>query len=405
MGPHAAAGGVSEGPVPLAAHASPSGVSLKDAVKAEALSIGFDLVGIAPAVSPAGLDDFHDWLRQGYDGEMAWLSRREAAYQHPSHVMAGVRSVIMLALNYRTDEPAAPCPGEGRVSRYAWSDADYHAVARERLAKLADFLHTQCPGCRTRAVIDSAPMLERDFARAAGLGWFGKNTMLINKRQGSWIFLAGLLTDAELEPDLPHHTSHCGTCTRCLDACPTDAFPEPYVLDSRKCIAYLTIELKGPIPAELREGVGEWLFGCDICQDVCPWNRKSPRKDDSAFRPRGDLNPAALVRLLALDEEAFRVEFGDSGLARPGRAGLLRNAAIVLGNQRDAAAVPALARALADSDPIVRGAAAWALGQIASEPGITALKTRLCVEDNATVRAGIEEALIRVDSAGGRSSC
>jgi epoxyqueuosine reductase len=386
MGPHAAARGVSE-------PAATTATSLRDAVKAEALRIGFDLVGIAPATNPVGLENFHDWLRQGYDGEMAWLSRRQEAYEHPRYVLAGVRSVIMLALNYRTDDPAPPRPGTGRVSRYAWSDADYHAIARERLALLADFLHKHAPGCRTRSVIDSAPMLERDFARAAGLGWFGKNTMLINKRQGSWIFLAGLLTDLELEPDAPHETAHCGTCTRCLDACPTEAFPQPYVLDSRKCIAYLTIELKGPIPVELRSGIGDWLFGCDICQDVCPWNHKSPRKNDPAFVPRGDMNPADLCRLLGLDEVGFRAAFGESALSRPGRAGLLRNAAIVLGNQRDSATVPALERALGDSEPVVRGAAAWALGQIGDTFALAALKSQLCVEDNATVRAEIERAL------------
>jgi epoxyqueuosine reductase len=390
MGPHAAAGGVSEGP---AATGTAAGSSLRDAVKAEALRIGFDLVGIAAAAAPGGLNHFHDWLRQGYEGEMAWLLRREAAYEHPRHVLAGVRSVIMVALNYRTDDPTLPCAGTGRVSRYAWSDADYHAVARERLAQLADFLHAHSPGCRTRSVIDSAPMLERDFARAAGLGWFGKNTMLINKRQGSWIFLAGLLTDVELEPDAPHETSHCGTCTRCLEACPTDAFPQPYVLDSRKCIAYLTIELKEPIPASLRTGIGEWLFGCDICQDVCPWNHKSPHKNDPAFRPRGDLNPADLSGLLDLDEEGFRNLFAKSALARSGRVGLLRNAVIVLGNQRDTTAVPALERTLGDSEPVVRGAAAWALGQIGGAVAVTALKSRLRVEDNATVRAEIDAAL------------
>ena len=385
MGPHAAAGGVSQPPE--------TSTELSNVVRAEALRIGFDLVGITPATVPGGLESFHDWLRQGYDGEMAWLSRREGAYEHPRHVLAGVRSVIMLALNYRTDDPSPPCPGSGSVSRYAWSDADYHAVARDRLKLLADFLHTKAPGCRTRSVIDSAPMLERDFARAAGLGWFGKNTMLINKRQGSWIFLAGLLTDLELEPDAPHETSHCGTCTRCLDACPTDAFPQPYVLDSRKCIAYLTIELKGPIPQELRAGVGDWLFGCDICQDVCPWNHKSPRKNDPAFVPRGDLNPADLDRLLDLDEAGFRTAFGESALSRPGRAGLLRNAAIVSGNQRDSRAVPSLERALGDSDPVVRGAAAWALGQIDDASALAALKSRLCVEDNATVQTEINQAL------------
>jgi epoxyqueuosine reductase len=393
MGPHAAAGDVSEARATALSPGAASPAALRDAVKAEALAIGFDLVGIAAAAVPGGLENFQDWLRQGFDGEMTWLSRREAAYEHPRHILSGVRSVIMLGINYRGGDPAMPGPGQGRVSRYAWSDADYHAVARERMARLAEFLHARCPGCRTRAVIDSAPMLERDFARAAGLGWFGKNTMLINKRQGSWIFLASLLTDVDLEPDAPHETSHCGTCTRCLDACPTDAFPQPYVLDSRKCIAYLTIELKGPIDESLRSETGDWLFGCDICQDVCPWNRKSPRKNDPAFFPRSDLNPTNLGRLFELDEEGFARLFGESALARPGRTGLLRNAAIVLGNQRNAAAVPALTRALSDVEPVIRGAASWALGKIGGTPAVDALKSRLCAEDNASIRAEIESAL------------
>jgi epoxyqueuosine reductase len=369
--------------------------ALTTAVKAEALRIGFDLVGVVSAVAPATLADFQDWLRQGFAGEMAYLGRREEAYSHPRHVMPAVRSIIMLAANYRTAEPVSPPPESltGRVSRYAWNNGDYHSLLRERLKQLADFLHAQRPGCRTRATVDTAPLLERDFARAAGLGWFGKNTMLIHKRQGSWLFLAGLLTDAELEPDAPHETSHCGTCTRCLEACPTDAFPAPYVLDARKCISYLTIELKGPMPAELREGVGDWLFGCDVCQDVCPWNKKAPHKNDVAFRPRPDLNPAQLIPLLELDETAFERTFGQSALSRPGRAGLLRNAAIVLGNQRDERAVPALERALLDEEPVVRGAAAWALGKIGGPRAQAALKCRLAVEDNATVLAELEQAL------------
>jgi epoxyqueuosine reductase len=380
----AAAGGVSE---------REAAAALSTAVKAEALRIGFDLVGIVSAVAPATFADFQEWLRQGFAGEMKYLGRREEAYAHPRHVMPAVRSVIMLAANYRTADPAPPEVLTGRVSRYAWNDGDYHTLLRERLEKLADYLHRERPGCRTRAVVDTAPLLERDFARAAGLGWFGKNTMLINKRQGSWLFLSGLLTDLEMEPDAPHETSHCGTCTRCLEACPTDAFPEPYVLDARKCISYLTIELKGPIPAELRDGVGDWLFGCDICQDVCPWNKKAPRKNDVAFRPRTDLNPANLISLLELDEMAFERTFGQSALSRPGRAGILRNAAIVLGNQQDERAVPALDRALSDEEAVVRGAAAWALGKIGGPRAQTALKSRLAVEDNATVSPEIEQAL------------
>jgi epoxyqueuosine reductase len=379
----AAAGGVSE-------HEA---AALTSAVKAEALRIGFDLVGVVSAVAPATFADFQEWLRQGFAGEMKYLGRREEAYAHPRHVMPTVRTVIMLAANYRTVEPTPAEGSSGRVSRYAWNDGDYHTLMRERLEKLAGFLHAERPGGRTRAIVDTAPLLERDFARTAGLGWFGKNTMLINKRQGSWLFLAGLLTDVELKPDAPHESSHCGTCTRCLEACPTDAFPAPHVLDARKCISYLTIELKGPIPTELREGIGDWLFGCDICQDVCPWNKKAPHKDDVAFRPRSDLNPADLLSLLDLDEIAFERTFGQSALSRPGRAGVLRNAAIVLGNQQDERSIPALDHALCDAEPVLRGAAAWALGKINGPRAQAALKSRLAVEDNAAVLLEIQQAL------------
>jgi len=367
--------------------------SLAIAIKEEARRIGFDLVGITSAASPGGLADFRDWLSHGYDGEMGYLSRREEAYSHPNHVLPAVRSVIMLAVNYRTSEPAPTGPLEGRVSRYAWNNTDYHDILRGRTQQLADFLHELCPGCRTRSIVDTAPFLERDFARTAGLGWFGKNTMLINKRQGSWFFLASLLTDIDLPADAAHDTAHCGTCTRCLEACPTQAFPEPYVLDARRCIAYLTIELKGPIPEALREGTGEWLFGCDICQDVCPWNKKAVAKDDLEFRPQGDLDPADLIRLLDLSPEEFVQKYKGTPLDRPGRAGLLRNAAIVLGNKRDPRANPALARAVNDSEPLVRGAAAWALGKIGGDLAVAALKSRLSVEDNATVLHEIDQAL------------
>ncbi|MGH7199203.1 MAG: tRNA epoxyqueuosine(34) reductase QueG, partial [Planctomycetaceae bacterium] len=335
---------------------------LSAAVKAEAHRLGFDLVGITPAARPTGFDELRDWLRRGYAGEMHYMDRREDAYEHPRHVLDGVRSVIMLAMNYRTAEPP---PSGARVSRYAWGDGDYHDVLRGKLKELANVLHESRPGCRTRGVVDTAPLLERDFARLAGLGWFGKNTLLINKHAGSWLFLAALLTDVALEHDAPHETAHCGTCTRCLDACPTDAFPEPYVLDARRCISYLTIELRDrPVPFALREGMGEWLFGCDVCQDVCPWNRKAPISTEPAFQPSPDLAPADAVALLRLSDEEFRERFGHTPLARPGRAGLLRNAAIVLGNRRDPAAVPALIDALHDDEPLIRGAAAWALGRI-----------------------------------------
>ena len=338
--------------------------ALTRALKAEARRVGFELVGVAPAVSPPGLPKLHEWLAAGFAGEMQYLPRRAAAYEHPRHVSASVRSVVILAMNYRTEEPQSAEANEGRVARYAWGTADYHDLLRERLRQLSDFLHEQRPGCTTRGVVDTAPLLERDFARLAGLGWFGKNTMLIHKRAGSWLLLAGLLTDLELDPDAPHETSHCGTCTRCLDVCPTQAFPAPYVLDARKCISYLTIELKTSIPLALRDGVGEWLFGCDLCQEVCPWNRKSPRSAEPAFQPQPDLNAIDALALLRMTRAQFDARFDHSPLARPGFDGLRRNAAIVLGNRGDSAAIACLIGSLQDASPLVRGAVVWALRKL-----------------------------------------
>ena len=372
--------------------------AMTQALKAEARRIGFELVGVAPAVSPPGLPKLHEWLRAGFAGEMQYLPRREAAYEHPRNVSASVRSVVMLAINYRTEEPHAREGNEGRVARYAWGTADYHDLLREKLHQLSDFLHALRPGCTTRGVVDTAPLLERDFARLAGLGWFGKNTMLINKRAGSWLLLAGLLTDLELEADTPHETAHCGTCTRCLDVCPTEAFPEPYVLDARKCISYLTIELKTSIPLALRDGVGEWLFGCDLCQDVCPWNSKSPRSDEPAFQPQSDLNPADGVGLLRMTREQFDARFAQTPLERPGFDGLRRNAAIVLGNRGDSSAIPCLVEALQDSAPLVRGAVAWSLGKLGGETARLALLARQSTEADESVIAELAAALIEADS-------
>jgi epoxyqueuosine reductase len=256
----------------------------------------------------------------------------------------------------RSDNPA-------RVARYALGP-DYHDVLRQRLNRLLQWVQAEVPGCRGRGVVDTAPLLERDFARRAGLGWFGKNTMLIHKRLGSYFFLGALLLDLELKPDVPQETRHCGTCTACLDACPTQAFAGPGVLDARRCISYLTIELRGPIPAALREGVGEWLFGCDVCQEVCPWNRKAPAGAEPALRPRAELEALGAAELLGLSEEEFRRRFRGTALTRARRRGLLRNAAVVLGNRGDPAALPALRRALADPEPLVREAAEWAIERI-----------------------------------------
>jgi epoxyqueuosine reductase len=369
-------------------------------LRRQAMALGFGLCGVCPAVTPSGVNRLHEWLAAGFAGEMSYLADRAAAYADPRQVLDGARSIVVLGLDYRTAAPKPTASGQGRVSRYAWGD-DYHDLIRTRLHSLADFLRAAVPGCTARGVVDTAPLLEREFAQLAGLGWIGKNTLLINKRRGSWFFLAALLTDLELEYDAPHEADHCGVCTACLDACPTQAFAAPGVLDARRCISYLTIELRSPIPVELRPGMGDWLFGCDVCQDVCPWNRHSPESSEPAFLPRAGQDPLELAALFELDEAAFRRRFRGTPLWRPKRRGLLRNAAIVLGNQRALAAIPALSLGLQDNEPLVRGAAAWALGQLDGSAADKCLRKAAALEQDADVQAEIAAALqavVAVDS-------
>jgi epoxyqueuosine reductase len=353
--------------------------SLETAIKEQAHALGFELAGIAAATPADGFDRLRDWIDRGYEGEMEYMRRHEQARRHPASILPEVRSVAMVGMNYNRvpasggREPPDPdenqwfdapwSPRHGRVARYA-RGSDYHHVLWRKLRQLLAWIQEQAPGCRGRGVVDTAPLLERDFARRAGLGWFGKNTMLLNKRFGSYFFLGALLLDLELCPDPPHEATHCGTCTACLDSCPTHAFPAPGVLDSRRCISYLTIELRGPVPDELRPALGDWVFGCDVCQEVCPWNRKAPTARESSFAPRSDLDPVDLIELLGLSEDAFRQRFHETALMRAKRRGLLRNAALVLGNRGDSTALPALRKALEDPDPLIREAAQWAIERI-----------------------------------------
>ncbi len=367
-------------------------VALTARLKAEAQRLGFDLVGACPAVTPEGVHHLYRWLAAGYAGQMHYIEKRSHAYEHPSHVLPDARSLLVLGMAYRTEDPVVPQSGQGRVSRYAWGH-DYHDIIRAKLHALCDILRAEVPGATARGVVDTAPLLEREFAQLAGLGWVGKNTLILNKRLGSWLFLAAVLTDQVLDYDQPHAASHCGTCTACLDACPTQAFVAPYVLDARRCISYLTIELRDAIPAELRLGLGDWVFGCDVCQDVCPWNRKAPRQSTAAFMPSAGINPIDLIALFRMDEETFRAMFRHTPLWRPRRRGILRNAAIVLGNTRPPEGIDALALGLRDEEPLIRGAAAWALGQYGTEPARQLLHDRLTVEHDAQVRQEIEAAL------------
>lgn len=333
-------------------------MSLEARLKARARELGFDLVGITTAAPPATHAAFLAWLAKGYGGEMAYLHRHADARARPTSLLDGVRSVVMLAMNYKASAPQAE--GMARVASYA-AGSDYHRILWDRLEQLLGWVRAEVPGCQGRGVVDSAPLLERDFARRAGLGWFGKNTMLIHPQLGSFFFLGALLLTLDLQPDEPFVADHCGTCTACLEACPTQAFPRPGELDATQCISYLTIEHRSSIPPRLREGMGDWLFGCDVCQDVCPWNHKAPPTRESAFAPRPLPN---LIDLLALSPAEFRARFRETALSRAKRAGLLRNACIVLGNRGDAAAIPALTAALSDEEPLVREAAAWALDRL-----------------------------------------
>lgn len=337
-----------------------SNVSLVNRLRREAAARGFGLFGVAPATDADGFGRFADWLDRGYAGEMRYLHKHREHRRHPRSVVQGVRSVVMLGLEY-----GGAAGGEGgRVARYA-QGPDYHRFVWDRLNELAAWLTAEVPGSYSHGTCDSAPLLERDFARRAGLGWFGKNTMLLNKRRGSFFFLAGLLTTVELPADAPHAASHCGTCTACLDACPTAAFPAPGVLDATRCVSYLTIELRGPIPHELREGVGDWLFGCDVCQEVCPWNRRTalPLAGDT-FPADAEMATLDPVELLGLSAGEFERRFAGTSLLRTRRTGLLRNAAIVLGNVGDERAIPALEQATNDADAVIREAAMWALERI-----------------------------------------
>lgn len=389
----------------------PSASQLTSLLKQKARSLGFQLCGVCKASEPHRLAEFKDWLAAGHAGTMHYLQERESAYEHPEHVLEGAESILMLGMNYSDSGPHGMTAGHGRVARYAWGKVDYHDLIHDRLKQLCRWLREQVPAASARGVVDTAPLLERDFAQQAGLGWVGKNTMLISRKEGSQFFLAALLTDQPLESDDPFEADHCGSCRACLDACPTSAFPEAYVLDATRCISYLTIEHRGTIPAELRAGIGNWTFGCDVCQDVCPWNtdagRTAPRHPPEAvFDSNEDLDPLELTALFFLSDQQFRERFRKTPLWRSRRCGLLRNAAIVLGNQRHQPAVTALERGLSDNEPVVRSAAAWALGQLAHSPVGKLLNKQLSVEKDPLVIDEIQSALkaISVQDAPGVTS-
>jgi epoxyqueuosine reductase len=340
------------------------GVTLEARIKAQAYGLGFDLVGLTRTGPAHTADTFDGWLQAGHAGEMQYLARGADKRRDSRLPVDGARSAIVVAMNYGGREPTGP------VARYARGD-DYHDVMIERLRALHACVDAWVgEPVHGKAYVDTGPILERDLARRAGLGWFGKNAMLINRGIGSFFFLGVLLLDLDLEPDPPFETEHCGTCTRCLDACPTDALSEAGVLDARRCVSYLTIELKGAIPPDLREPIGGLLYGCDICQDVCPWNVRFGRAlpNDSRYAPRELLagkDARRLAReLLGMRQEEFSRAFKGSPMKRAKLRGLKRNAAVILGNVGTADDIDVLTRALEDEEPLVREHVASALSRL-----------------------------------------
>ena len=331
-------------------------------LKAQAFGLGFDLAGITTLGPAPTASAFNQWLADGFAGEMHYLERSVELRADSSSPEPGMRTAVVVAMNYGGTQAT------GTIARYARSD-DYHRVLWDKLDALGEWLTAES-GARTRAYVDTGPVLERDLAQRAGLGWFGKNTTLINPKLGSFFFIGALFTDLELASDAPFDADHCGSCTRCLDACPTHAFTAPRTLDARRCISYLTIELKTAIPLELRPQMGELIYGCDICQDVCPWNVRFSRDiSDPALAPHPDRVSPDAAELLLLDDAEWRARFGKSAMTRAKRRGLARNAAVALGNRRDEASIPALTHAMQnDPDPLVREHAAWALEQFGIAP-------------------------------------
>ncbi len=365
-------------------------------IKDAAHELGFDLAGIAPAERPVHADFYLDWLKREYHGEMMYLARPDAVERRlqPRQALPGARSIVVVALNYATrDAGAANDPARPVISRYA-RGTDYHLIFEEKLEQLAESVRAAAgDGATTKCYVDYGPVLERDHAQRSGLGWIGKNTLLINQQLGSYLFLGEILTDAELQPDDAFLPDHCGTCERCIWACPTGAIAGPREVDARLCISYLTIELRGPIPLELRPLIGNRVFGCDICQEVCPWNKEAPESAEPRFEPRDDVTGGELIELIALSEEEFRQRYRGTPIERPKRRGFLRNVAVALGNWGQPAAVPALVGALNDEDPLVRGHVAWALGRIGGPEAANALDVRLAKEDDGWVRTEIGLAL------------
>lgn len=354
---------------------------LKEALRAQAYALGFDAVGFAPPHSPPGVEHFPGWLCQGRHGSMGWLEKNVEVRQDPSRLLPGCGVVMVVGLNYRPREETIAKPDQMNLAAFCRID-DYHTIIKEKLLRLADWLEKKCgqpvPG---RVCVDSAPVMEKPLAVVAGLGWQGKNTLLISRNWGGWLLLGDYLLPLALPPDTPSG-HHCGTCQRCCDVCPTRALDGLGGIDARRCISYWTLEAKGPIPREYRAQMGHWVLGCDLCLRVCPWNRFARPVRDNALIPKEDLGNRPLTDWAGVTEDEFRKLFRYSSVKRLGRTRFLRNVAVALGNSGSDEAIVALIRLVAEPEPLIRGAAVWGLGQALYPPWSRDAKTeaRLVLE-------------------------
>jgi epoxyqueuosine reductase len=367
---------------------------LKEEIRALGLALGFDKIGFAPAGIPHEAPRLDSWLARGHQGDMRWMARDPNRRTDTTKIRRWSKTVVCCALNYYQGSPEPISAKRGIFSAYARGE-DYHRVLEEKLDELAGQIQERCR-CETRTYVDTGPLLEKSYSAAAGLGWPGKHSNLVSRQGSSWFFLGEILISVELPPD-PIERDHCGTCNRCITACPTNAIVAPYVVDSRLCISYLTIELRSFIPRELRPMMGLHIYGCDDCQDVCPWNRFAKKSDESRFLPREPLFTLDLLGMLRMSHEDFLAATKVSAIRRARYGGFLRNVVVAIGNAGDPCVVPALLHVLDHSEVLVRGHAAWALGHLGRPDAREPLAHRLEKEESEEVKEEIRWALAELD--------